>query len=276
MLVIGSASRGNAFTAGPSCKSQGMSRTFIGGIHRYGDECSALCMAKNSSGTSKGFGAKPVPKVEDIPTVVTSTQDDVSPIPVQAVQMTAGQKALQKLRDERQAQKDEELRKVKMLQEQDNIFKENPDAAVIPEKVAMRMGKRMLPFVGLPIFGSMGAFVFFWYMATYQNQEFQPAVVAATTIGLLAFGLIGITYSVMSASWDPESDGSVLGVEEFNKNVDNLKEGLGRSRENAQLREKMKGLPESEIQAALRDLERREKKASKKSQTLEQKLNDEI
>jgi len=136
------------------------------------------------------------------------------------------------------------------------------------------MGKRILPFVGLPIFGSMGAFVFFWYMATFQNQEFQTAVMAATTIGLLAFGLIGITYSIMSASWDPESDGSVLGVEEFNKNVDNLKEGLGRSREHTIKREK--GLTESEIQASLRDLERRERKASKKSQTFEQKLNDEI
>jgi len=78
----------------------------------------------------------------------------------------------------------------------------------------------------------------------------------------------------MSASWDPESDGSVLGVEEFNKNVDNLKEGLGRSREHTIKREK--GLTESEIQASLRDLERRERKASKKSQTFEQKLNDEI
>ena len=54
---------------------------------------------------------------EDTPTVVTSTQDDVSSSPPQAEQMTAGQKALQKLRDELQVQKDEELCKVKMLHE---------------------------------------------------------------------------------------------------------------------------------------------------------------
>lgn len=88
----------------------------------------------------------------------------------------------------------------------------------------------------------------------------------------------GITYSVMSASWDPDREGSALGVDEFQRNVDNIKEGLGRSRENAVLREKMTGLSSTEIKAALTDLEKREKAVenSKRQQSLQKKLEDEL
>ena len=64
----------------------------------------------------------------------------------------------------------------------------------------------------------------------------------------------------MSASWDEDREGSVLGIEEFQKNVGNIKEGLDRSKENLVLREKMKGLPEAEIERAIAELEKREKR----------------
>jgi hypothetical protein len=259
-----------------------------------------MAKGKKSKSKSKGFGSPSTdvaPSLADEPVAVansadaagneistvvpdnsalqTSTSSQAQAQP-SAPTMTAGQKTLQKLREKRQAEKDDELRRVKNLQVQDTIFQTDVNAAVIPEKVAMRMGKRMLPFVAVPIFGGMATFVGFWYMATYQNQEYQPAVVAVTTIGLLVVGLIGITYSVMSASWDPEApEGSVLGFEEFGTNLSNLREGLGRSKDNAQLREKMNGLPESEVQAALRDLERREKKAEKKAQSYSEKMKEE-
>lgn len=70
--------------------------------------------------------------------------------------------------------------------------------------------------------------------------------------------LQGITYSVMSASWDEDIEGSALGWEEFTSNVDSLKSGLSRSRENLVTRERMEGMSEAEIQAALKDLEKRE------------------
>merc|ERR1712183_386044 len=84
-----------------------------------------------------------------------------------------------------------------------------------------------------------GLFVGFWYMATYQDAEFQPVLVAGTTITLLSIGLIGITYSMLSASWDEEREGSVLGIEEFSRNIENIKGGLTRSRDNAQIREQI-------------------------------------
>jgi DNA topoisomerase IA len=69
-----------------------------------------------------------------------------------------------------------------------------------------------------------------------------------------------ITYSVMSASWDPDREGSFLGWDEFQLNLQNVQDGLRRSRSNAILREKMSNLSTKEVQEALQDLDRREMK----------------
>lgn len=107
----------------------------------------------------------------------------------------------------------------------------------------------------------------------------------------------------MSASWDDDRDGSGLGVDEFNKNIGSLKEGLSRTKgenihniivlnsilfkaqcihmlrslpfknitikENAILREKMAGLSEDEIQRAIDGQVKREKSQNKKDAWME-------
>jgi Photosynthesis affected mutant 68 len=84
----------------------------------------------------------------------------------------------------------------------------------------------------------------------------------------------------MSASWDEDREGDLLGVDEFQKNIGNIKEGLGRSRENAILRDRMANIGNDEMNLALTDLERRENAAQKKKQaatpTLESKLKEEL
>lgn len=66
----------------------------------------------------------------------------------------------------------------------------------------------------------------------------------------------------MSASWDEDVEGSALGFEEFGNNLDSLKSGLNRSRENAVVRERMAGMSEAQIQAAIKDLDKRERPKS--------------
>lgn len=78
---------------------------------------------------------------------------------------------------------------------------------------------------------------------------------------------------MMSSSWDPDREGSALGIDEFQKNVDNVKEGLSRSRKNTLLRDKMTGLSEKELNKALSDLDRRDKQ---KNASLQSKLEEEL
>jgi hypothetical protein len=107
-----------------------------------------------------------------------------------ASETNAGQRALAEMRRRRAEEKDEELRRVRELVAADRQVSTSPESAAIPEKVAQRMGVRMLPFVGLPLFGIMGAFVTFWYLATYKNLEFDTSLVAVSTIGILVVGLL--------------------------------------------------------------------------------------
>jgi hypothetical protein len=139
----------------------------------------------------KGFGKTPEPA----PTKVepkTAVEPAARSTPEAAASSTSeekngGQRALNDMRRQRAESKDTELRKVRELMDADSQLQEAP--AVIPEKVAQRMGKRMLPFVGIPLFVGMGGFVAFWYYATYKNVEVQPNLVAASTILILVFGL---------------------------------------------------------------------------------------
>lgn len=113
-----------------------------------------------------------------------------SPVVPPQSDLSQGKVALDKLRRQKAEQRNEELRKLKEVQQVDAMLRESPEAAAIPEQVAQRMGARMLPFVGIPLFGAMGSFVGFWYMATYRDMEFQPALVATTSLVLLAVGLV--------------------------------------------------------------------------------------
>lgn len=79
---------------------------------------------------------------------------------------------------------------------------EDGGAAAIPERVAQRMGKRMLPFVGIPLFGSFASFIGFWYLAVYKDIEFQPALVATTSFVFLAVGLLVSEYNMMMCIWN--------------------------------------------------------------------------
>lgn len=238
----------------------------------------------------KGFGESPPPKKKEkqpepapqqpmmaTKPQVTEEEPEYNPFDKSndnTIDTSRGKAALDKMRREKAEERNAQLQKMKDVQDVDQMMRDTGgEAAVIPEKVAQRMGKRMLPFVGIPLFGAMGAFIGFWYMATYRDMEFQPVLVAGTTIALLAIGLVGITYSMMSASWDPEREGSVLGTDEFSRNIDNIKGGLSRSRENAQVREQIM----VEENRALMTGNTQKKKAKKPAATsLADKMGDEF
>ena len=126
----------------------------------------------------------------------------------------------------------------------------SPEAGVMPEVVSERMLRRVVPFAGLPVFGSLLLFVGFYIANTQLDLDLPPQVrvrvrvrgrvrltltpspnpgpshhpdpdqiVATATQALLLLSFAGITYGVMSTSWDEEEEGSALGFTEFVRNV---------------------------------------------------------
>jgi hypothetical protein len=108
----------------------------------------------------------------------------------EATDLSQGKAMLERMRRDKAETRNDELRKIKAVKDVDAMMRETPDAAAIPERVAQRMGKRMLPFVGIPLFGGMATFVGFWYMATYRDTQYEPLMVAVSTIGVLVAGLL--------------------------------------------------------------------------------------
>jgi hypothetical protein len=76
----------------------------------------------------------------------------------------------------------------------------------------------------------------------------------------------------MSASWDPDREGSFLGSEEFSRNIENIKDGLSRSRENARLRDKMSDISDAELEA----LEKRDAAKEKRQLSFDEKIGQDL
>ncbi len=190
--ILGGALVSNAFTIPLStfCSNQLTQRppTVLSmGKTKNGNKKSSRGFGKEQKGTDKMF--KSDNDSTDEVNTVTSTIDSPASTTTTAT-TNAGADALSRLRRQKAEQRDEELRAIREMKSVDQYIASEPDAAVIPEQVAQRMGRRMLPFVGIPLFGVMGTFVVFWYLATYKNLEFQPALVAFSTIGVLGVSLL--------------------------------------------------------------------------------------
>lgn len=101
-----------------------------------------------------------------------------------------------------------------------------PDSGILPQVVADRMIQRIAGFAGIPL---AGLFAFFagYFVAKYKYDiTVIPAVVAYTTLGCIGASGFGITYGIMSSSWDEEKEGSKLGLKEFSMNILRARDGL--------------------------------------------------
>ncbi|MEL6352334.1 MAG: PAM68 family protein [Cyanobacteria bacterium J06627_28] len=95
--------------------------------------------------------------------------------------------------------------------------KQSADSGSIPEAVSRRMLRRMAILSLTPIALGVGIFFLSYYLLSHQIVEFAPVVVLLTTMGCFGLGVLGLTYGVLSASWDDEP-GSLVGLDEFKLN----------------------------------------------------------
>lgn len=190
--------------------------------------------AKKGGGEKKGFDWKPPPK----PPKRRALTDDVG---ASAPGAPAGNSdLLQTLLAEEQDRAQVASEAIDDLKERDAYVSEKGvEAARVPDAVANRMILRMASFGGLPVFGGIGVFVWFYFQATGADNVFQPTLVAAATTVPWVLGLLGIGFGALSASWDEEDEGSALGFAEIKLNVGRLLDGVSRSAKDAQMRERM-------------------------------------
>lgn len=100
-------------------------------------------------------------------------------------------------------------------------------SAAIPEVVSQRMLRRMLVFSGIPT--ALGVVTFFvsYYLVVKTQLELPPYAVLLVTLGCFGLGVVGLTYGVLSASWDEDRSGGWLGLAEFQVNFGRMTSAWG-------------------------------------------------
>lgn len=91
------------------------------------------------------------------------------------------------------------------------------DSGAIPEAVSRRMLRRMAVLSGMPVALGVGLFFLAYYLRSRGLVELPPIAVLLVTMGCFGLGVLGLTYGVLSASWDTEP-GGLVGLREFKLN----------------------------------------------------------
>ncbi|HSM84056.1 MAG TPA: PAM68 family protein [Nodosilinea sp.] len=100
-------------------------------------------------------------------------------------------------------------------------------ATAIPEEVSSRMLRRMLFFSGIPTVTGVLTFFVSYYLVVNQVVELPSYFVLLVTLGCFGLGVVGLTYGVLSASWDEERPGNLLGLDEFQVNFGRMTSAWG-------------------------------------------------
>ena len=92
----------------------------------------------------------------------------------------------------------------------------------IPKYVADRMARRIFFTAGIPTVLGMSVFVISYFIVTKNIAEVAPSSTIAISALFFLLGLGGLSYGILSASWDKEP-GSILGIENIPLNIQRAK-----------------------------------------------------
>ena len=100
-----------------------------------------------------------------------------------------------------------------------NSFNSSPEMREVSPVVNSRMFRRILAFSGAPIVLGIALFPAFYYLKKVVGVDVPTWVVYAVQSVTWGGGLAGISYGILSSSWDPAREGTALGGDEFKANL---------------------------------------------------------
>ena len=103
---------------------------------------------------------------------------------------------------------------------------------VIPDAVANRMARRIALATGVPTVMGMGVFIGSYLLVSRQIADIPTGVTLAASGACFLLGVVGLSYGVLSASWE-EAPGSLVGAEQIGLNIGRLRSAIKAMRNNA-------------------------------------------
>nr|XP_043607217.1 protein PAM68, chloroplastic [Erigeron canadensis] len=101
---------------------------------------------------------------------------------------------------------------------EDEDYETEREAGVIPEIVTNRMIGRIGLSVGIPLLIGLCFFPFFYYLKVGLKIDVPTWVPFIVSFVFFGTALAGVSYGIVSTSWDPMREGSLLGWNEAQKN----------------------------------------------------------
>eukprot|EP00850_Spirogloea_muscicola_P021778 SM000261S09977 [mRNA] locus=s261:129618:129926:- [translate_table: standard] len=101
----------------------------------------------------------------------------------------------------------------------------------MPEEVTNRILKRLSLTVAVPLVVGLSFFPLFWYLKVVRKvdlPEWLPLLTSLLTFGTAA---AGISYGVLSTSWDPRREGTLLGWKETRANFPVFMQSIKRDKD---------------------------------------------
>ncbi|MGF1482681.1 MAG: PAM68 family protein [Cyanophyceae cyanobacterium] len=94
--------------------------------------------------------------------------------------------------------------------------------SAIPDAVSKRMVRRMALFSGVPTALGVASLVVCYWIVSHQWFKIPNVAALLVSMGFFGLGVLGLSYGIISTSWDEERVGSWLGGEEFSLNFGRL------------------------------------------------------
>ncbi|NEO36876.1 MAG: DUF3464 family protein [Moorea sp. SIOASIH] len=96
------------------------------------------------------------------------------------------------------------------------------DSMAIPDVVSKRMVRRMALMCGIPSFLGIATFVVSYLLITQVGVELPHVAVILVSMGCFGLGVLGLSYGLLSASWEEDTPGTFFGWQEFTTNLGRL------------------------------------------------------
>jgi hypothetical protein len=125
---------------------------------------------------------------------------------------------------------------VKQYRENSAYDKKKAGLSAIPDAVSKRMITRMMAFSGIPTFFGVSSFFIFYLIVTNELFKVPPSAVVLVSMGFFGLGVVGLSYGILSASWDENEAGSFWGFSEFKLNFTRMTSAWQSARKEARSR----------------------------------------
>ncbi|WP_315790324.1 PAM68 family protein [Fischerella sp. JS2] len=107
----------------------------------------------------------------------------------------------------------------------------NKEEVAIPQVVSQRMMRRVAGFAGVPTSLGIMTLVVSYLLLVNTDIKLPPVAVLLVNMGFFGLGVLGISYGVLSASWDEDRTGTLLGWSDFTVNVGRMVSAWRQSRQ---------------------------------------------